>query len=163
MRNFLPWSHPILLLRDHGLGLFKVLLQVLEAGQHLVEVLRFLAVLDGLNIGIDGRIPKQLIKFQLFLAAPEVLSPLLLGGPHYPLLIFLVVREEKGSVDSGGRLLLDLKENTRVNWRKVAGYCNSRSTWISGSESEEESLELSESLRPPKNLDILSLNSSTLI
>ena len=58
MRNFLPWSHPILLLRNDGLGLFKVLLQVLEAGQHLIEVLRFLAVLDGLDIGIDSRIPK---------------------------------------------------------------------------------------------------------
>ena len=57
MRNFLPWSHPILLLRNHGLGLFKVLLQVLEAGEHLVEILGLLAVLDGLNIGIDSRIP----------------------------------------------------------------------------------------------------------
>ena len=58
MRNFLPWSDSILLLRNHGLGLFKVLLQVLEAGEHLVEILGLLAVLDGLNIGIDSRIPK---------------------------------------------------------------------------------------------------------
>ena len=53
----LPGSDPIFLLGDHRFGLLKVLLKILETGEHLVEVLRFLAVLDGLNIGIEGRIP----------------------------------------------------------------------------------------------------------
>ena len=110
----LPRSDPILLLGDHGLRLLEVLLKILKAGQHLVEVLRFLAVLDGLDIGVDGRIPKQLIQLYLtILSVRELLSPLLLGGPDHPLLIFLVVREEKGGVHSGGRLLLDLKGNNR--------------------------------------------------
>ena len=48
------------------------------------------------------------------------LSPFLLGSPHYSLLIFLVIREEKGSIYSGGRLLLDLNLWLRVRGR-VAG------------------------------------------
>ena len=139
-------------------------MKILEAGQHLVEVLGFLAVLDGLNIGIDGRIPGNNYFNNYFskISQLESSSPFLLGGPYYPLLIFLVVREEKGSVDSGGRLLLDLKENNRF-YRRSCWIKSTGSTWISGSESEEESLELSESLRPPKNFDILSLSCSTLI
>ena len=137
-------------------------MKILEAGQHLVEVLGFLAVLDGLNIGIDGRIPNNYFNYFSNISQLESSLPFLLGGPYYPLLIFLVVREEKGSVDSGGWLLLDLKENNRF-YRRSCWIKSTGSTWISGSESEEESLELSESLRPPKNFDILSLSCSTLI
>ena len=53
----LPWSDTILFLGNDRLSLLKVLLKILETGEHLVEVLRFLAVLDGLDIGIDRRIP----------------------------------------------------------------------------------------------------------
>ena len=84
-------------------------MKILEAGQHLVKVLGFLAVLDGLNIGIDGRIPNNYFNYFSNISQLESSSPFLLGGPHHPLLVFLVIREKKGRIDSGGRLLLDLK------------------------------------------------------
>ena len=62
-KRVLPWSDPILLLGDDGLGLLEVFLEILEAGEHLVEILRFLAVLDGLDIGIDSRIPNNYFNY----------------------------------------------------------------------------------------------------
>ena len=109
----LPWSDTILFLGNDRLGLLKVLLKIFKWREHLIEILRFFAVFDGLDIGVDSCIP---VMFDSLIMFPmvEICLPFLLGRPDNPLLVLLVVWEEEGRIDTSGRLLLNLQTNVRI-------------------------------------------------